>query len=298
MHVSTREIIAIIKNMIKGFQQRNLSGMAQQTAYNLLFALGPLLISLMALAGIITRQVNAGQPQPAKPVVTWVNDHLPHEAAAFFEQPLEKALTTSPTFLLSVGGIITLWGAKGAMAALMRGLNDAYGVEEDRSWPVVQLVAIGLTLAAGLLLGAASIIFVLGTSVGNTMANAVGLGSAWSTFSYWARWPVLAVGLVLVVALLHRYAQVYDAPFRSFLPGAVFTVVAIVISAIGMQFYFNHFSSYNELYGAFGSVLVFIFWLYVIGLVILLGGVLNLAIIKTRAADEERRKAQASIPPS
>jgi membrane protein len=292
--VSGRQVLAMGKQVVSIYRKAELSGIAQQTAYNILFALGPLLISVVALAGLITRDVNSDKPNPADPVINWVYEHLPRATADFFQEPLKNALTTSPTFLLSFGGLITLWGAKGAMGALMRGLNDAYEVEEHRSWLVQQLVAIGLTIVVGVLIAFTSLIFVLGTSAGNSIANGIGLGHVWNTFSQWTRWPVIVVVSVIAIALLHRYAQNYHAPFHFFLPGAIFTVIAIVLSAIALQIYFSRFGSYNEVYGTFGSVLAFIFWVYVIALVILLGGAINLAAHRVLEPAESAEATEAA----
>lgn len=267
----------IAKHVYRDVRQKDLTGHAQQIAYNVLFSIGPLLIFITAFCGFVVQQVNADAANPVQPVMNWLRDNLPSDAAGFLEAPVEEALNTSPGFLISFGGIFALWGAKGAIGAIMNGLNTAYGVEEKRSWPVRTGTAIGLTIGLAVALVIASGVFFLGTDVGQTVADAVGIGSAFATVSTWLRWPLVACLVVAIIVLLHRYAPDFSAPLRWYLPGAAFTLILTVLATLGLRIYFG-LSAGFEAYGVFGAVLAFIFFLYIISLVILIGGVFNAAV--------------------
>lgn len=261
------------------FKEKDLTGLAKQIAYDILFALAPLLIFLTAAAGAVTQVVNSDMQNPAEPVLQWMTDTLPQDAANFLEEPMANALTTDPGFLLSFGAIFALWGAKNAMSGIIKGLNTAYDVDDDsRSFIRRTLISIGLTIGLALMLAAAGAIFVLGTGLGEDLAEGIGLGSAWATVSTWLRWPVIAIVVVVAVALIHSYGPNIDADLKWFLPGAAFTVVSMVIATFLVGLYFSFSGGYSQAYGTFGSVLAFIFWLYVMALLILLGGVVNMAI--------------------
>jgi membrane protein len=275
---STNQFMEVGKRTVSIARERDLTGMAQQIAYNVLFALAPLLIFITAFAGLLTQTINDDSENPVKPITDWMDDNLPSEAAQFLREPVENALNTSPGFMLSFGAILSLWGARNAMASFMKGLNLALGVEEERSWAMQQATAIGLTIAAALLLVVSSLLYVLGTGVGNDLADAVNLGGAWATVSVWLRWPVIAVVIVVAVMALHRYAPNHAAPLRWYLPGALVTVGLWVIALVLLRLYFLVSGSYAEAYGVFGAVLAFVFLLYVMSLVTLIGGVVNSAV--------------------
>jgi membrane protein len=279
--VEKGETQLIGKQILRALKEKDLSGLAQQIAYNILFALAPLLIFLTAAAGAITQAINSDLENPAEPVLQWMQETLPADVAAFLEEPIANALSTDPGFLLSFGAIFALWGAKNAMSAVIKGLNNAYDVEEDsRGFVKQNLVAIGLTVGVGLMIGAAGASYVLGTGLGDDLAGALGLGSVWATVSEWLRWPVIALVVIFGVALIHYYGPNVDASLKWFLPGATFTVIGMWIATTLVGLYFNFSGGYSGAYGVFGSVLAFIFWLYVMGLIILLGGVVNMAIQK------------------
>jgi membrane protein len=285
---------AIVRSVIDGVKEKDLMGLAQQIAYNVLFALAPLLIFVTALTGWITQILNSESENPAAPVLDWMQETLPSEAAAFLAEPVGNALTTEPGFLLSFGAIFALWGAKNAVNAIIKGLNAAYAVDEkDRSWIRQTLVSIGLTVGLGIMLAVSSLFFILGTGIGEDIAGAIGLGGAWATVSTWLRWPIIAAVVILGVALLHRYGPNIDAPLKWYLPGAAFTVVAMLIVTLLLGVYFAISGGYSEAYGTFGAVLAFIFWLYVMALLILVGGVINKAVqSELPAAQKDVREHQ------
>jgi len=86
-----------------------------------------------------------------------------------------------------------------------------------------------------------------------------------------------------------------DAPLRWYLPGAAFTVIAMLVATSLLGVYFSMSGGYSEAYGAFGAVLAFVFWLYLMGLLLLVGGVINDAVQKevpaARSAIERRNHA-------
>jgi uncharacterized BrkB/YihY/UPF0761 family membrane protein len=71
--VSGDQVKAIAKQTFKDARERDLPGMAQQIAYNFLFALGPLLIFMTAFAGCVTQKVNSGSQNPVRTVTDWMN---------------------------------------------------------------------------------------------------------------------------------------------------------------------------------------------------------------------------------
>src|SRR5690606_16297297 len=117
---------------------------------NVLFSIAPLLICLTAFGGLVVQQTNAELDNPVQPVLTWLEEHLPDEAYAFLEIPIESALSTDPSYLLSIGGILALWAAKNAVASIMRGLSATYGLRHDRPFLAHNAVALLLTLCTAI----------------------------------------------------------------------------------------------------------------------------------------------------
>ncbi len=290
------------KTALRIYRDHDVTGLAQQIAYNILFAVAPLLIFLTAFSGLVVQQVNDDIANPALPILDWLDENLPSDAAEFMKGPVESAVNTSPQFLLSIGGLLTLWSAKNAMAAIMKGLNAMYGLEDKRSFVKKNVVALLLTIGLAAAILVAGTLQLLGTQAGEDIAGWVGLDAAWDTTVRVAQWPVTAALVTVVIVLIHRFAPHFDGPLRWYLPGAAFTTIGLAVATIGLQIYFASFGGFSAAYGVFGAVLAFIFWLYLAAVVILAGGIFNATLFamnpatKTALADHQEHKILGYTP--
>lgn len=274
-----------IKDCIGTISEQNLSGYAQMVAYNLLFATAPVLMVTVAGAAAITRAVNSDLENPATPLLRWMQDNLPADAAQFLNEPIQRAVQADSGWIFSIGGLLALWGARGAVAAVIKGLDMAYGTGKDeRNFIVQNGIAIGITLLLVALLGVGGVVFALGSDLGETVVGAIGLGGAWNTFSQIVRYPLILAIAIFAVMVLHRFGPTKRLPFKAYLPGAAFTVIAMVVATFALSFWLANSGGFSATYGIFGSVMAFILWLFVMGFVILIGGVINANLQKDTQA--------------
>jgi membrane protein len=151
-----------------------------------------------------------------------------------------------------------------------------------------------LTLVAVVLTAVALLILVLSGPVLTTVANTVGLGSTAETVWKIAKWPVLALVVIVIVALLYYVSPNVKQPkFRWLSVGAVVAIVIWAIASVAFGFYVANFSSYNKTYGAMAGVIVALLWLWITNLALLFGAELDAELERGRqlqagiAAEEE-----------
>ena len=181
---------------------------------------------------------------------------------------------------LSFGILGTLWAASTGTAALIDSLNRAYEVKETRSYWKVRLIALGLTVGLSLVVISSSAIIMLSDRIPAWAGQRLGLSPAllgwWTAVDY-----LLGLGLLsLAAGTIYRFGPDLKGRCRWMTPGAVFAAVAAALASWLFSLYLRFAPSYSATYGSLGAVIVLMLWLYLIGLVILIGGEINNEIEK------------------
>jgi membrane protein len=150
-------------------------------------------------------------------------------------------------------------------------------VKEARSFIKARAIAIGLTLVFGTLLLAALSLAVLGGQLEEWIGSALGSGVTplLSVVFAVARWAIIAAALLLAFAVTYYKGPNVEQKFKFITPGAVVGVVTLALASAAFNFYVSNFGKYDATYGSIGAVIVLMLWLYVAGLVLLLGSEVN-----------------------
>ncbi len=275
------------KTFFTEVMKNDLIDIAAELAYYFLFAIFPLLFCLVAITAYL-------------PLGDAVNDLLsrlamimPKEAMGIIQGQLTGLLNNPHPKLLSLGLIIALWSASRGIDSLRNGLNFAYDVKETRPWWRVQLMALGMTVAGSLLLLVAFSLIILGGKLGFFIADHIGMGRVFMFSWSWLRWPISALVIMLMLALCYYFLPSAKQEFKFITPGAVLATLLWIGSTWGFTVYAEHFGNYNAMYGSIGGVVVLMTWLYLSGLIFLLGGEMN-AIIEHHSADGKDKGAKAA----
>jgi membrane protein len=171
--------------------------------------------------------------------------------------------------------VFAVWGASRGASGLMLSLNKLFGRVETRSWLRRQAIAIALTLGVAVLLVIALGLLVAGPLIGRVVGNRLGLGSAFAIGWAVGRWMFAWLLVMVVWALAYRFLPDTDAPFRIFTPGAVVSVgLWLAISRL-FGLYFDHLGSYTPIYGALGSAVISLMWLWLSSMSLLFGAEIN-----------------------
>lgn len=206
------------------------------------------------------------------------------ETAAHLEQPLRQLLTLdNPGLGFAIGMVLTLWSLSGYATAFGRAMNTAYEVEEGRRiWKFrSMMLLVTLLVMAG---GAIAIVILLGTP---TIAAAVVYQLGWANWidDVWniAKWPVLAVDLVVMVAVLYYATPNVKAPqLRWVSAGAGFAIGTWAIATFGFALYVETIGGGNKAYGWLGGALLLLVYLYISNFVLVVGGELDSEVIRMR----------------
>ena len=191
---------------------------------------------------------------------------------------------------LIIGVATALWTASGYVGAFMRASNAIYEREEGRPFYILRPLQILVTLVLVLMAALVVLSLVVTGPVAQAVGDAVGLGDTAVTVWDIAKWPVLLVVVMLMLAILYWSSpNAKPAGFRWISPGAVLAVVVWIVASAAFAFYVANFGSYNKTYGALAGVIVFLVWMWLTNVAVLLGAELN-------AETERGRELEEGVP--
>jgi membrane protein len=265
--------------------------MAAEIAYYGLFSLFPFLFFLRALVPYLP-----GQEQLTTAILDSLAGFLGAESRLYdiVKTYVVDALQVENPALLSAGLVLTLWSASSAFNRVILAVNRAYGVPETRPWYRRRVLAIVITLCSVALALVGVAFIVLGPGVASWLETASGMGPVLGDLWVLLRWPLVACMLAAALWLVYRFAPSVRIGWLRLVPGSIVVVIAVMLFTQGFSWFLS--SSAFELrwltYGAIGAVIVLLFWMYAIGLVVLVGGELNAALDR-RLAERKGQSGEA-----
>jgi membrane protein len=169
-------------------------------------------------------------------------------------------------------------------------MNRIYEIDEGRPFWKLRPLMLLLTLVLVVLAAAVLVALVVTGPVTDSVGRALGVGSTLRLVWDIAKWPVILLVVVFIVALLY-YAtpNVRQPKLRWISVGALVAILTWAVASAAFGFYVSHFSSYDKTYGALAGVIAFLLWLWLTNLALLFGAELDAEL-------ERGRELQSGIP--
>jgi membrane protein len=255
----------LLKDVWHEIGDDDILGQAAKLAYFTFLALPPALMALFGFAGLFG---DVG-------FANWIEEQarlaMPPEVANTIIVPfIQQVVLESAPGPLSIGILLALWGASTAIAGLMNTLNKAYDLQEDRPF----LKKRGVALAAMLIGTVLFLLSAIALLAGPPLAEAIGIGPAATFIWNIVQWPLafafmVAAFWVAYYLLPNRDQAGYEMVL---LKAAAAAALLWVLATAAFRIYIANFSSYSETYGIIGAFIVLLLWLYMTGIVVLVGG--------------------------
>jgi membrane protein len=270
---------SIVAGAYERFGEVQLSDRAAALAYFGFLSLFPALIVALAALALV-----GDYPETYRSIIDALRDAAPGTAVDTIDSGLRGVMDGSGAgSLLGIGLIFTFITASGAVGATIRSLEAINGTREAATFVRSNLTRLWLTLALMLLFMVAFAALVLAGPLFESIAEAAGLGDTGRTVISLGRYPAGLLAVLGATLLLYTRAPA-GAPRRlvDHLPGAVFAAVLWVLASVAFSFYVSNFGSYDKTYGSLGAVIVLLIWIYVSGIALLLGALLNQQLLRVR----------------
>lgn len=268
MELEVTSLTHLLKTIIYRLRDNQVFDTAAQLSYYILLSFFPFLLLAVTLIGYL--------PYSSENVLSVIKPVIPANTYHLIENNLVNILDEQNSGLLSFSIISSIYTASLAFQSIIRSLDLAYQVKNNRSFWKGALL--GFFLMFGLLAG---LLVSLGLSVFGQLLASYFLGrialDAWFVHLWvYVRW-FISSGLVFLVLLsLYIMAPHTKVTFVQALPGAVFATIGWQLSSLAFSYYAS-FNNYSLIYGNLGGIIILTGWFYISSLVLIVGGHINAA---------------------
>lgn len=267
-------------------------------AFYTIFSLAPLLLIAIAIAGMVFgREAAQGQ------IFGELRGVFGPQAAAGVQEMVKSAAKPKSGTIATVVGIVTLlFGAAGVFGQLKEALNTIWNVEPRKTSGIMvilkdRFLSFAMVLGTGFLLLVSLVIDSVVAAAGHFVGSRLPGGEAlWQGVQL-----VVSLGVVtLLFALIFRFLPDVRPAWRDVWLGAAFTAVLFVIGKFALGLYLGK-SALGSIYGAAGSLVVLLLWVYYSAQILFFGAELTQVYARTHAKEEPARPAPTPvvvIPPA
>jgi membrane protein len=276
----------VLRKTAREFSEDQCTDLAAALTYYSILALFPAALAVLSLVGLV------GDSAKTVDTLLQILRDVGASGAADTMEPTLKELSQSQSsgFGLIFGLAAALWSASAYVNAFSRGMNRIYEIDEGRPIWKLRPIMLLLTLVTVVLAALVALALVLTGPAAQAVGDAVGLGGTAVTVWNIAKWPVMLLVVVLIVALLYYVTPNVKQPrLRWISIGAVVAILTWIVASLLFGFYVANFSNYNKTYGSLAGVIVFLLWLWITNLALLFGGELDAEL-------ERGRELQAGLP--
>lgn len=265
---------ASVKGVIARIYRHDISRIGGELSFFLMLSAFPFLIflnTLIASFNITPRMVQA-----------FLMPIFPEQIVSLINSYVEYISTNRSVSLLSIGIVATIFSASKAVRALTRALNTAYGTEDRRSFFGEIVFSMALILVVGIVVTILIMFVAFSTDLVEKLALSMQISESLVNIVDIWRWITLAAVVFFALAAMYRFVPKKRLKFRDIIPGTVFSICGFMLLTVGFSVYVQCFASSSMLYGTIGSVILLMFWLYIVSMIIVVGAEINAVILQNK----------------
>ncbi len=277
-----------LKNLIHSIIRDDYANAAGEMAYMTALGIFPFMLFLMAVFGWL------GKTFFINKIITGLSAIAPEQVIDMINLVLnEVVIFKSGTTMALVGFFVTLFLTSNAIAVIIKGLNRANNVMENRSFIKVRCLAMLMVFVNTFFLFISINLIILGKVLLGFIGTYFQISKVITDTILITRWP-LAFLMLFLLATINYYvlpARDFSSKRKSIIPGALFFCIFWLLGSWGFSLYVNALGTYNRVYGTIGAFAILMIWLYYSSIILLIGGqVNNQTLRKLTLLDKKKAK--------
>ena len=253
----------LLKDTVREWREDGANRLAAALAYYTTFSLAPLLVLIIAIAGLVGGR-DAAQTQ----TMAQVEDLLGSEGRDFVQGMIESA--SRPTTGLAatlIGAVTLLFGALGVFGELQNSLNTIWEVKPKpakgfldglRRFVLKRLLSFTMVLGIGFLMLASLVLSAVLSAVGEY------IGNRWEFADFWLQlinFMISFIVITLLFAMIFKFLPEIKIAWKDVWLGAAVTSALFSLGKFLIGLYLGR-SEVGNTFGAAGSLAILLVWVY------------------------------------
>jgi membrane protein len=272
-----RRIWTILRETVTEWLQDNATRLSAALAFYTILSVAPLLVIVVAIAGLWLEPEDVNNK-----LVGQARDFVGESGAEIARTTIEHAQRPKAGIFASIIGIVMLLvGASGVFGELQSAMNTVWNVKPKPGRGILatikdRFLSFGMVLVVGFLLLVSLVITTVLSAVGDYMAGQVpGL----PTLMHVANFVLSFVVVTVLFALIFKFLPDARIAWRDVWVGAAVTAGLFTVGKYLIGLYLGK-SAPGSAFGAAGSVVAFVVWVYYSGLILFFGAELTKVIAR------------------
>lgn len=267
--MSLKGIWEVLKNSFSGFSQDNVTKLGGSLAYYTVFSMGPLLVVIISLCAIFL-----GREAAEGSIFTQLNAFVGHDTALQLQEIIKNASINGKGHIAAIIGIITLLiGATTVFGDMQDSINRIWGLKPKpkKGWLKMlqnRFLSFSIIISLGFLLLVSLGISALIEGLSNRLKAAY--PDVAVVVFYIINLLLMLVISALIFAVIFRVLPDAKIRWKDVLAGAIATAVLFMLGKFGISFYISK-SKVGSTYGAAGSLVVLLLWVYYSAIILYFG---------------------------
>lgn len=270
----------LLEMYVIGIVKGTLSSRAGSISFSFFMALFPFLLFVLNLIPFIDSIITIQNFDET--VLSYMELFIPKETQGFFSDIFNDIRNKPRGGLLSSVFFLSVILTANGVSSIFVGFEVSYHVKLERNFFRQYIYALAVSvLLAFLLLTAVVIFFYFEFYILQNLNNLIPNEINWIRISQGLFFSFLTY---ISVSILYYFGTIEGKKTRFFSPGALMTTLLFLLTTYGFGIYIDNFSTYNQLYGSIGALLIFLLYIWMNATILLLGFELNATLSRLKGS--------------
>lgn len=284
----------ILAQLIYRYFKDNVGIRGAALAYYLLFSVFPLVILLSTIISKMNMDLDS--------IFTTLSKFLPNSALNLVMSYLRYIQTDYNESIMNFSIIFSIYFPWRAIKGLMYDIRFAFRQDQLKKPPFFLFRELLCTLIIPISFLASLILIIMGRRVildiiSILPPDTVHLSSAMLWIWNYARFILAGLIMSLSLTMIYRFSlNNKGIHFANLFPGTMAAILVWIIAGILFSFYAENYGKYSVVYGTLGAVIVLLLWLYLSGVVFIMGAELNAVILSFRQRKKNKNELDQDPP--